>query len=369
MLSRFLTTLLLRCLPWLALAPALSASAQTAANPGNPLNIALLLPAGNSPLAAAGDAIKKGVLAANAAAPTPANIQEIDLAPDADPVDALRAAASLGALVAIGPLTRGEVHQLTQQPYLPLPVVALNVVEAEGAVPEQLVMMGLPAEDEARRVVRIALAEFAGKLPGPSATPRFLIIEANAPLERRIGQAFADAIAAQGERSDRIVVEANKLETLRRQAESGKYEAIFLALDARSAALVRPRLPREAFVFATALANPGNVKTSADAATLAQDLDGMRFVDAPWLIEPEHPGFARIARAPLPLPAEEERLYALGIDAYRAAEQWARIRPRFELEGATGHLVLDRLRSPRIVRTPFSAVLRNGEIEREDFAR
>ncbi|MEG0820697.1 MAG: penicillin-binding protein activator [Burkholderiaceae bacterium] len=357
-----------RCLPALAVFGALSVSAQTPANVTNPATIAVLLPGTDSPLSNAADAVRRGILAANAASGAPATIQMIDLSAGADPIAALGAAATLGATVAIGPLSRTDVGLLAQQPYLPLPVVALNIPSTAVGLPEALVLMGLPAEDEARRVVRIALAEFAGKLPGPSVAPRFLVVEADAPLEHRIAQAYVDALAAAGERSTRLVVQTDKLESLRRQAESGKYEAVFLALDARAAALVRPRLPREAFVFATALANPGNIKTSADAATLAQDLDGLRFVDAPWLIEPDHPALAGVARAKLPLPADEERLYALGIDAYRVALEWSLGRPRFEIEGATGHLVLDRLRSARVERTPFSAVLRNGEIERENFA-
>ncbi len=369
MFSRFLIRFCIRCLFALAAASTLSVQAQTPANQAIPTNIALLLPGADSPLAGPADAIRQGVLAANAASPSPATIQMIELAPGANPVDALAAAATLGATVAIGPLARSDVGQLVNQPYLPLPVVALNIPATDGPVPEALVLMGLPAEDEARRVVKIALAEFAGKLPGPSASARFLVLEAAAPLEHRIAQAYVDALTAAGERSQRIVVQPDRLDALRHQVEAGKYEAIFLALDARSAALVRPRLPREAFVFATALANPGNVKTSADAATLAQDLDGMRFVDVPWLIEPEHPALAGVARAPLPLPADDERLYALGIDAYRVAREWSLGRPRFELEGATGHLALDRLRSPRVQRTPYSALMQNGEIVREDFAR
>lgn len=357
---------------WCALAAwacALSVALPVAANEPRITSLAVLVPEAASPLAAPAAVVVQGVLAANAAAPAPASVQLIEVAAGADPVEALAAAAMLGVQVVIGPLARNDVAQLARQAALPLPVVALNVPGVETGLPEQLVLLGLPAEDEARRVVRIALAEFAGRVPGASAAPRFLIVEADAPLERRIAQAYADALAAAGEASERLLVEPDRLESLRRRVEAGRYDAVFMALDARTAALVRPRLPREPFVFATALANPGNVKTSADAATLAQDLDGLRFVDAPWLIEPDHPALAGVARAALPLPAEDERLYALGIDAYRVALIWGLGRPRFELEGATGHLVLDRLRSPRVARTPFSALLRNGAIEREDFAR
>jgi outer membrane PBP1 activator LpoA protein len=269
----------------------------------------------------------------------------------------------------VGPLPRAEVASIASLPTLPLPVVALNVLEHDRGLPNELILMGLPAEDEARRLVRIALAEFAGRVPGDTARPRFLVLTTEAPLERRIALAYTDALTAAGERSTTLTVRTDLLEPLAQQIAAGKAEAVFLALDARSAALVRSRLPREAFVFATSLAHPGKPESSAEARALAQDLEGVRLVDVPWLIDAASPGVSGVPRPAAPLSALEERLYALGVDAYRVARLWAEGSTRLELDGATGFLRLDRARSARVERQPRSAIVRNGAIEREDFGR
>lgn len=63
------------------------------------------------------------------------------------------------------------------------------------------------------------------------------------------------------------------------------------------------------------------------------------------------------------------RLYALGIDAYRLAQAWMTGELRFELDGVTGRLRVDRAQGPRVERTPVWAIYRNGAIEREDTLR
>jgi outer membrane PBP1 activator LpoA protein len=368
---------MLRCiLAPLAAAWALSAHAQAPANAPEPAAAgaprpiyALVLPGADTPFARAADALRQGFFAANKAARSPVDVQVIELAPGADALGALNTARERGARVAVGPLPRPEVASIAALPALPLPVVALNVLDHDNGLPGELILMGLPAEDEARRLVAIALAEFAGRVPGDTARPRFLVLATDAPLERRIAQAYTDALTAAGERSSTLTVRADLLEPLAQQITERKPEAVFLALDARSAALVRSRLPREAFVFATSLANPGNPEASADARALARDLEGVRFVDAPWLIDVAGPGVVGVARPAAPLSALEERLYALGIDAYRVARLWAEGKARFELDGATGFLRLDRARSARVERRPRSAILQNGAIEREDFGR
>jgi outer membrane PBP1 activator LpoA protein len=102
----------------------------------------------------------------------------------------------------------------------------------------------------------------------------------------------------------------------------------------------------------------------AEAALLAPDLEGVRFVDMPWLLEPDHPAVAVFPRSEQPLTGELQRLYALGIDAYRLAVDWLQGRRAFELDGVTGQLRIDRARSARVERRPSFAVFRGGRIER-----
>jgi outer membrane PBP1 activator LpoA protein len=137
---------------------------------------------------------------------------------------------------------------------------------------------------------------------------------------------------------------------------------IFLALDAREAAMIRPRLAHDAALYATSQVNAGG----AEGALLMPELEGIRFVDAPWLVEPDHPAVMAYARPAQPLSAELNRLYALGIDAFRLALEWANGWREFSVDGVTGALRVDRARSVRVERTPAFAVFRDGKVQRWD---
>ena len=70
-----------------------------------------------------------------------------------------------------------------------------------------------------------------------------------------------------------------------------------------------------------------------------------------------------------PMTLEMARLYALGIDAFRVSQVWMKGELRFEVDGVTGRLRVDRAQSVRIERIPTAAIYRNGTIEREEVAR
>jgi outer membrane PBP1 activator LpoA protein len=75
-----------------------------------------------------------------------------------------------------------------------------------------------------------------------------------------------------------------------------------------------------------------------------RDLDDVRFVDVPWLVDPDAAAFANLPRAQLPN-ATLERLYALGVDAFRIAQAFeSGPSARLEFDGATGHVWLDAAR-------------------------
>ena len=69
----------------------------------------------------------------------------------------------------------------------------------------------------------------------------------------------------------------------------------------------------------------------------------MRILDLPWTVQPEHPLVASYPRFDAGAGGfDMQRLYALGIDAYRIARELA-LRPgsRFEIDGVTGRLSVD----------------------------
>jgi outer membrane PBP1 activator LpoA protein len=96
------------------------------------------------------------------------------------------------------------------------------------------------------------------------------------------------------------------------------------------------------------------------------ELDGVRLLDLPWLVQRDHPA---VMTYPQPVPRDEarisadmERVYALGIDAFRIAREIA-IQPqrRFQLDGVTGQLIIDFGTGPSwFERAEVPAEYRNG---------
>jgi len=295
----------------------LSAAAQQTANPPAATEtlpaIVLLLPGEATPYARAAAAVRAGFFAAHAAAGAPIAVEarETDETPAAV-VAAVEAAARRGARLVVGPLTRDAVDALVRAGAVPLPVLALNAPADGATLPPSMLAMSLRLEDEARSIVR-ALP------PGPLAagvTTRplpFAVIHGGGMLERRAGAAFAAAAREQGRRAEsfELALKQDRLAELGRRLAAQPWRAILLALNAGEAAAVRPWLPAETAVLATSRVN----LSESSAVGLAQDLEGIAFVDMPWLIEPDHPAVMVYPRATTPYSAELERLYALGIDA------------------------------------------------------
>jgi outer membrane PBP1 activator LpoA protein len=199
--------------------------------------------------------------------------------------------------------------------------------------------------------------------------PRFVVLSGPGPLERRIAQAYVSALRAGGEVPTVVDIAAEGGARLAKLLDPNRHDAVFLALDASVAALLRARIPRPILVFGTSLLNPGGTATGPEAIALANDLDGVRFVDMPWLVRADATSGAG---GPLPattMPAELARLYALGADAYQVAQRWSAGETRFSIDGMTGRLAVDRGAGPRVERTPAAAIYRNGAIEREELSR
>lgn len=356
-------------------ATALCAQAQTApVQPPETLSapsIALILPSAKTPFARAAEAVRAGFFAAHKASGDAVAIQTIDIDERAESLAAALATARDRRVAAVvGPLTRVQVNHLIEggRAGAPptMPVVTLNYPESEGDTPPTVLTFGLAVEHEARRLVQAVLAELDGARADTSLTPRFLVVGGQSALAKRAATAFADALREGGERSELLTPTLDRLglAALSAAITRGEFVGAFLALDAREAMVVRTRLPKELPLFATSLIYSGG----AAAELSATELEGVRFTDMPWLLEPDHTAVMVYPRPTESWGAELQRLYALGIDAYRVALAWMGGRSRFEVDGVTGQLRVDRLNSARVERTPGYAVFRNGKVERLDRA-
>src|SRR5918996_1049782 len=87
--------------------------------------------------------------------------------------------------------------------------------------------------------------------------------------------------------------------------------------------------------YGTSQLNPGT-----GIATFSADVADVRFVDLPWMVQPDHPAVMVYARPGVRESDDIERLYALGIDAFRAAEDLLNGKRDIEIDGVTGRLTL-----------------------------
>lgn len=100
---------------------------------------------------------------------------------------------------------------------------------------------------------------------------------------------------------------------------------------------------------------------------MARDLEDVRFVDVSWIVAPDAPAFAKLPR-PEYASAALDRLYALGLDAFRVAEVFVVAPPdRLSFDGATGHVELSDSR--QIAREGRLATFRAGAVVPLDASR
>ncbi len=321
--------------------PVESPNAQPAAPAGPaPIRIGLLLPMSSDTLGGPADALRAGFMAAyeRERAGFVVNLVDTGSSPD-EALDAYMAAVKNNDII-VGPLSRPAVAAIADSGAISKPTIALNHPEGRGLdapLPPNMLAIGLSIEDEARQVAQWAATEH----PGASA----LIVSGTSPWQRRIAAAFAAHWKQLGQRVELAEMTANNgylsenaIAQLKQRIDTEQPGLMFAALDADQLRQVRgyvgPALP----AYGTSSVNPGLEQVAAMV-----DLDGTRLLDMPWQVHPEHKSVATYprfqgARRTLDL----DRLYALGIDAFRITRQFA-LKPNtaFKLEGVTGRLAVD----------------------------
>jgi outer membrane PBP1 activator LpoA protein len=293
-------------------------------------HVALLLPGSSSAFARAGAAVKLGIMnAAKIQGRVPLPIRVYDVTDDDASITAnYRRALAAGARLVIGPLTRDGVTALASSASIAVPTLALNVPDGAYRLPPNLYVLSLHVEAEARQVARLAIDE--GHLNA-------FTVSSDTPLLHRIHQAFIQEFIHRG---GRIVAEYGftsevaGLDRIRQAMRLATADMAFLALDFQQARVVRPYLGALA-LYATSQVYP------ARAGPLAGfDLAGVRFLDMPWLLQPDHPAVMIYPHPEFQGALDLERLYALGIDAFRIGSALLNGRGSLPLDGVIGHLTL-----------------------------
>ncbi|MEO8385015.1 MAG: penicillin-binding protein activator [Betaproteobacteria bacterium] len=324
-------------------------------------HIALLVPLASKTLGKVADALKLGFLAGAQADGQNARAYRIYTSDDEGASLAVqyRKAVAEGASAIVGGLTRDGAHTMAREARL-LPTLALNapLIANDAELPDRFFYISLSLDVEARLVARMAFAEGLRSLA---------MVVANSPLDKRVQETFEQEWMRQGGSiTARISFgndpnDANRvsssMERLNERAAT-KTDAIFLAADPAAARFVRPYLPTGMPVFATS----HTVDPRAEAVANL-DLESVRFLEMPWFVESDHPAVMAYPKPQLPMPIEFERLYALGIDAWRLGQMVASIesaRGQPLLDGVTGRITLE---GRQFTRALTSVEVRDGRAQ------
>jgi outer membrane PBP1 activator LpoA protein len=310
--------------------------------------IALVLPLGSDTFGRAAGAVRAGFLAAAAAA----NVKPVVIGHgDDDVLTAFEAAKEGDARVIVGPLVRDDLRKLSAARLDLPPTIALNQLDDSSQLPSNVYTLALTLDSDARQLAQRARDAGATTVA---------VIASDSPLQQRFAAAFnAEWILAGGDAPvmyhfDRS---ADVLRLLRSELIKTRVDAALLAIDGADVALAKSYIKSTP----TYTSNQVNENLSREARF---DLDEVQFVDIPWLVDPDGAPYARLKR-PDYASVTLDRLYALGIDAFRVAQAFVDGTPqRLEFDGATGRLSLDPSR--QFMREGRLMVFRSGQVVSAD---
>ena len=348
--------------------------ANNAATP-NVQRLALLLPLSGKQQAA-GIAVRDGFLTAALQKPVAQRgAIEIFDTNEAGVIDAYARAKRAGATLVVGPLLKEDIDTLVKKDALSMNTIALNTTAIDTEIPANLIaQFGLDPEDEARQVAQRAVTE---------QQLRAIVITPKNEWGQRIQRAFTTELSSLGgsvtevlnydpSASDHVTAmkslmaahkpsKGTSKNSLSKATESirNDFDFIFIAATSTQAKQIYPAVRY-------ALANINTpIYATADTYALEgsnSDLEGLRFVDMPWVINRDQPIanlYADMENNWGSAFRSRTRLYALGIDAYRLSEKFSTLSSATPMpSGVTGQLSIDASR--RIHRHLDWARISNG---------
>jgi len=318
-------------------------------------HIALLLPLQSSVFGSSAEAVQQGFMAAINPKRQLLPVHVYSNFDENNGVVAIyRQAIANGARAVVGPLTRNGVSALAAEKEIPVPTLALNIVEGQPA--KLLYFFGMAVEGEARQAAQLARQQ---------GLHQAIIITTHTQLSLRLQSAFEEEWTGPARNTDRGIlreIEFNGDPAVFADIADISDTTVFLAIDAQKARLIRPYLPNKLPIYATSQIFVGNENSLTN-----YDLNGIRFVDMPWLLQPDHPAVMIYPRASPPLSTDRERLYALGIDSFRLIQLLLadKVASALPLDGVSG---LIQLNGHTFQRTPIPAVFVQGRAQLPDSA-
>jgi outer membrane PBP1 activator LpoA protein len=325
----------------------------------SPARIALLVPLQSETLGLPAQAVRDGFLAAFERDREGLEVEVVATSDNPDDTLATYRRAAANSDIVVGPLARSAVAMIATSGAVAKPTIALNHPEQGVTLPPRMLAIGLSIEEEARQAADWAAREHP--------EGRALILAGGGGWQQRAAQAFEQRWSELGRNShfaelpsDGGTVDTDALDTVRTRMEVDPPELMFAALDAAGLRQVRSVLGTATVCYAASPANPGRHPDQR-----MPELDGVRLLDLPWEVQPEHQAvmvYPRWVESGHTL--EIDRLYALGIDAFRVARALA-LRPDapVELDGVTGKLSAALGAPAAFQRTEAATIYRDGGFE------
>lgn len=242
-----------------------------------------------------------------------------------------KAAIEQGAVAVVGGLTREGANTLMTVADGATVLLALNEVTDARRLPDNFFQVSLSVDAEARLAAQAAFAEGARGV---------VVLSTASPLSRRVAETFErEWQRLSGESAKRLTFSGEPGDAGVLKGKAGAdTQLTFYATDVREARIARPYLPQTPRGYGTSRMMDPFAETFANL-----DINGTRFYDMPWLTQPDHPAVAVYARPKQGLNLEQQRLYALGIDAYRLVTMLLKPAARRSrtIDGVTGKLTLN----------------------------
>jgi uncharacterized protein len=351
------------------------------------VSIALLLPLRSDTLREAAEVVRAGFQAAYEHEHDSISINIVDTGDTPQDILSGYKLANAQSDIVVGPLSRSGVAAVVQDGVVSKPTIALTPPESLGhtdaetqsrlpqqrlpqqRLPHKMLIIGLSIEDEARQV-----ADWARNNHPDS---KALVVLTKTAWQRRAAKAFELQWQQQGLDTEVVELAANDgflngraLLQLKKQIQSDHPVVMFLALDARQARQVRAVMGKSVAAYGTSQLNPFALADWHNADRI-DEMEATRLLDIPWQLQADHPAVMvypqLVMSADRKRDADLERLYALGIDAYRVAHEIAMQRTRFELDGVTGKLTVRFDKgNEHFARVVRRAVYRAGGVVPED---
>ncbi|MCH7881004.1 MAG: penicillin-binding protein activator [Proteobacteria bacterium] len=330
-----------------------------------PRKIALMLPFSGR-LEKVSQAVQKGFMYAY--------YQDRDSAPELEVINASTDPAEFniqyqkaiqdGADFIVGPISKDLIGYLQNREKTEVPTLALNYAEETREAMLNLYQFGLRPEDEAEQIADLALAEGRnhavtlvpdtdwGARLQRAFTERFEMLggrvvgaEVYPSKKNDYSAAIKKLLNLTSSEQRRTLIQQTigqktSFESRRRQ----DVDMVFIAANPRQARLIKPQLKfyraQTLPVYATSHISSGSGNPDDD-----RDLDGILFVDIPWMLDnAQNRDFRQVSKLWPDFSKRFSRLFALGIDAYRMIPSLRRlmIHPGESELLNTGRLTVDK---------------------------